>query len=201
MSASSRRTHKKRDNFVKEETVRIRPDFRSVSLLLESQAIYEDQLKEMKAISEIAKLDAQLRQQMKGEGQVVNIVDLSEISQTMKEAALLGERTEIKQSFLAYLKQTVTAMINWVLSLLRKRDGIKLTKRGKEALRQLKELASLLSIGDVSRDEISFEIAFGKAYYDIMSASYYAAKYNLKEDRRYVDGYMRAIESFVESVT
>ncbi len=172
----------------------IKPDFKSVNLLMESKGVYENQLKEITAIAEIAKLNSELKSGLKQE-------EAAELSQAVMKAAQFGERSEVrKKGVIHVMREKLARMLEAILAFFAQRKKASLTKHGRKALAQLKELANVLSAG-AGNEFIDFEVAFGKAYYDIMSASYNAAKYNLREDERYVDGYRRAIEGFVESVT
>ncbi|OIO21330.1 hypothetical protein COV61_01405 [Candidatus Micrarchaeota archaeon CG11_big_fil_rev_8_21_14_0_20_47_5] len=189
------RTLKKERIARQKEGVVITPDFAAARHMMESKGTYESQISEMTAFVELAKLNGELVRGLKKE-------EKAELQDVLKKAATEGESAVSRKSLIMHAREKLSALILAVVSFFTKNRKARLTKKGKEALGQLKDLAAILSI-DANDGEgfIGFETAFGKAYYDILSASHAVSRYGIREDGSYVEGYRRAIEGFVESVT
>ncbi len=189
------RTLKKERSIRQKEGVVITPDFAAARHMMESKGTYESQISEMTAFVELAKLNGELARGLKRE-------EKAELKQVLSKAANEGEAAVARKGILLRAREKLSALILAVVSFFSKSRKARLTKKGREALGQLKDLAAILSIdADDGEGFIGFETAFGKAYYDILSASHAVSRYGIREDGSYVEGYRRAIESFVESVT
>jgi len=80
--------------------------------------------------------------------------------------------------------------------------GRHMTPTAKKALIQLRQIAALYSaMPQRSLEEtIVFDAAFGKAYYDILYASYKSASKKEDEDGNSVQNYQQAIDEFIETL-
>ncbi|MEM4554412.1 MAG: hypothetical protein QXT25_01000 [Candidatus Anstonellaceae archaeon] len=110
-------------------------------------------------------------------------------------------QTETKMTILHQIYYYLVMLFSAIRKRLTARKRLKLTKKGREALEQLKYLADLCEATSIaSQDEITSDAAFGEAYYEIMRLSYELAKMSQSEQEHHMRRYLQHFRRFVKSL-
>ncbi|MCX8197189.1 MAG: hypothetical protein N3G80_02645 [Candidatus Micrarchaeota archaeon] len=106
-----------------------------------------------------------------------------------------------KKPLIQYLYEYISLIISTVKRRLSRRRQ-RLTRRGAEALEQLKYLADLCEATSVREAEevMAIESAFGQAYYEIMRLSEELAKMSQEEQEHHLRRYQQQFLRFVRSL-